>query len=84
MTPTPTELRLQQVVSQKLKIDPSEVPLDRGLMEDLGLDSLDVVEVILEIEQHFQPVAIWGQSSAEELTTLREVASYIDNELARQ
>ncbi len=77
---TPTEQKLQAIVAPKLKLLPEQVPLDQSLVEDLSLDSFDIMEVILEIEETFAPVSI-ADKSAEELMTLRDVAHYIDSEL---
>ena len=79
--PTPTELKLQRIVAAKLKIEPERVPLDRSLTDDLGLDSFDVMGVILEIEEAFAP-AVLSDEAAQELKTLREVAAYLDQQLA--
>lgn len=80
---TPTEQKLQSIVATRLKISPEEVPLDKSLIEDMGLDSFDMMAVILEIEETFAPVSI-ADKSAEEMVTLREVACYIDEELKNQ
>ena len=79
---TPTEQKLQAIVAPRLKLPPEQVSLDQSLVEDLSLDSFDVMEVILEIEETFAPVSI-ADKSAEELMTLRDVAQYIDSELGR-
>ena len=79
---TPTEQKLQAIVAPRLKLLPELVPLDQSLVEDLSLDSFDIMEVILEIEETFAPVSI-ADRSAEELMTLRDVAQYIDSELGR-
>jgi acyl carrier protein len=82
MMTTPTEQKLQAIVAPRLKLLPEQVALDQSLVEDLSLDSFDVMEVILEIEETFAPVSI-ADKSAGELMTLREVAHYIDSELGR-
>lgn len=76
---TPTERKLQALVGQKLKISPERVPLDQSLLEGLGLDSLDAMSVILEIEEEFAPVT-FSERAAEDLKTLRDVAAYIDRQ----
>jgi acyl carrier protein len=80
---TPTEQKLQAIVAPKLRIPPEQVPLDKSLLEDLNLDSFDIMTVILEIEEVFAPVTV-ADKSAEEILTLREVAGYIDRELGRK
>ncbi len=79
---TPTQRELQAIVAAKLQVKPEQVPLDESLLEDLGLDSFDVISVVVEIEQRFPPVTL-SDKSAEKLRTLRDVASYIDHELNR-
>jgi acyl carrier protein len=78
--PTPTERKLQTIVAYKLQMAPEKVPLDQSLLEDLGLDSFDLMAVILEVEESFKPVS-FADKSAQDLRTLREVAAYIDHEL---
>ena len=82
MSVTPTEQKLQSIVAAKLQVAPDQVPLDASLMDDLSLDSFDLMSVILEIEEEFAPVTV-SDKSADELRTLREVAAYIDHELSR-
>ncbi|PYV11114.1 MAG: hypothetical protein DMG23_05265 [Acidobacteria bacterium] len=77
---TLTEQKLQAIVGRKLKIGPEGVPLNQSLLEGLGLDSIDAMAVILEIEQEFAPVT-FSERAAEELKTLRDVASYIDRQM---
>ena len=75
------EQKLQAIVAPKLRVAPEQVPLDKSLLEDLNLDSFDLMTVILEIEEAFTPVTI-SDKSAEELLTLRELAAYIDKEMS--
>jgi acyl carrier protein len=75
--PSPTEAKLQEIVAAKLKISPDHVPLDQSLLQDLGLDSFDLVEVVLEIEHRFPFITLMDKS-ADEFQTLRDVAAYID------
>ncbi len=77
---TSTERKLQAIVAPKLRVSPEQVPLDKSLIEDLNLDSFDLMTAILEIEEAFAPVTI-SDKSAEELLTLRDLAAYIDREL---
>lgn len=79
---TSTEQKLQSIAATRLKIPIEEVPLDQSLMDDMGLDSFDMMGIILEIQETFAPVTI-ADKSAEDMVTLREVARYIDDELCK-
>lgn len=78
-----TERKLQAIVAAKLGLTPEQVPLDQSLLDDMGLDSYDVMTVILEIERLFAPLTLSDQSAAE-LKTLRDVAAYIDSQASRK
>ena len=75
--PTPTELKLRAIVAERLKVDPRHISLDRPLLDALGLDSLDVMSVIAQIEEAFAPIVISDRSAAE-LGTLRKLGALID------
>lgn len=74
---TPTERRLQEIAAERLEVRPEQIDLDLNLMDGLGLDSFDLMSIVLEIEEAFAPVEL-SDKSVEELSTLREVAAYID------
>ncbi len=76
---TPTERRLQQIVAARLQLDPAQVPLDQAWRDDLGLDSFDLMSIVLEIEEAFAPASLSDQA-ARDLRTLREVAAYLDSQ----
>ncbi len=79
---TSTERTLQTIVARRLKVAPEEVPLDRSLLEDIGLDSLTLMTTMLDIEDVFAPV-ILSDKSFEELRTLHDIAAYIDSEMTQ-
>jgi len=79
---TLTERELQAIAARRLEVEPSRVDLDARLLGDLGLDSFDLIGVVLEVETAFHPVSL-ADKSADEIKTLRELAAYIDHELAR-
>ena len=43
--------RLQEIMADVLSIDTNEITMDSSFVEDLGCDSLDVVEIIMGIEE---------------------------------
>jgi len=76
------EQTLQNIVSRKLEISPDKVQLDQSLLEDMGLDSFNIMSILVEIEETFPPVSLSHQSF-DNLRTLRDVADYIRQELAK-
>ncbi|EJI6961349.1 acyl carrier protein [Campylobacter jejuni] len=65
------------VVVEQLSIDADAVKMESKIIEDLGADSLDVVELIMALEEKFE-VEI-PDSDAEKLIKIEDVVNYIDN-----
>ena len=75
--PTETERQIRELVATHLKVVPERVPLDSDLLEEMGLDSYDFMDAMLEIEELFPPVSL-SDKSAEDLRTIHDLALYID------
>ena len=67
---------VRDVVVEQLSVAPDAVKLDSKIIEDLGADSLDVVELVMALEEKFE-VEI-PDSDAEKLITINDVVSYIE------
>jgi NADH dehydrogenase (ubiquinone) 1 alpha/beta subcomplex 1, acyl-carrier protein len=67
--------RILVVVKNFDQVDPSKVKADTKFAEDLGLDSLDVVEMVMAIEDEFA-IEIPDQE-ADKITSIEEAVSYI-------
>lgn len=68
---------VKAVVVEQLSIDADAVKMESKIIEDLGADSLDVVELIMALEEKFE-VEI-PDSYAEKLIKIEDVVNYIDN-----
>ncbi|ECO3334796.1 acyl carrier protein [Campylobacter jejuni] len=68
---------IKAVVVEQLSIDADAVKMESKIIEDLGADSLDVVELIMALEEKFE-VEI-PDSDAEKLIKIEDVVNYIDN-----
>jgi acyl carrier protein len=66
------EPRLKQILTNRLGIPPEEIRLEAKLGDDLGMDSLDAVELSIAIERQFD-VAI----SDEQVAKLQTVADIV-------
>jgi acyl carrier protein len=64
------------IIVEKLGVEESEVTLEASFTNDLGADSLDTVELIMEFEKEFN-IAI-PDEQAEKIGTVGEAVSYIE------
>lgn len=71
--------RVKTIIVDKLGVDENEVTLEASFTNDLGADSLDTVELIMEFEKEFS-IAI-PDDQAEKIGTVGEAISYIENNL---
>ena len=72
--------RVSKVIVDRLGVDESEVKLEASFREDLGADSLDVVELVMELEDEFD-MAI-SDEDAEKIATVGDAISYIESKVS--
>ena len=68
---------VRDVVVEQLSVAPDAVKLESKIIEDLGADSLDVVELVMALEEKFEVEIPDGD--AEKLITINDVVTYIEN-----
>ncbi|MCR4941431.1 MAG: acyl carrier protein [Campylobacter sp.] len=68
---------VRDVVVEQLSVEPETVKIDSKIIEDLGADSLDVVELVMALEEKFG-IEI-PDSEAEKLVSISDVVAYIEN-----
>ena len=74
-----TTSRVNAIIVDKLGVDESEVNNEASFTNDLGADSLDTVELIMEFEKEFN-IAI-PDDEAEKIATVGDAITYIDKAL---
>ena len=67
---------LKNILEAQLDIDPSEITESTSIMEDLGADSLDIVELMMTVEEEFD-ITI-EDSDAQLFKTVGDVVNYIE------
>ena len=72
--------RVRSILAEQLDIDEDTITLESLIIEDLGADSLDIVELIMGIEEEFD-IEI-PDEDAEKLTTVGEAMEYVKTKLA--
>ncbi|KFZ40575.1 MULTISPECIES: acyl carrier protein [Thermoactinomyces] len=68
--------RVKKIIVENLSVEPSEVTLEANIKEDLGADSLDVVDLIMELEDEFDMEI--SDEEAEKIATVGDVVEYIE------
>ena len=74
------EDKVKKIVSEQLGVDEAEVKPEASLSDDLGADSLDVVELVMALEEEFECEI--ADEDAEKITTVGGITSYISEKLA--
>jgi acyl carrier protein len=71
--------KVKAIIVDKLGVDENEVTPEASFTNDLGADSLDTVELIMEFEKEFD-IAI-PDDQAEKIGTVGEAIAYIENNI---
>ena len=69
--------KVKAIVVEQLGVDEAEVTIDSTFIDDLGADSLDIVELIMAFEEEFN-VEI-PDDVAEKIKTVKDSVGYIDS-----
>lgn len=71
--------KVKEIIVEKLGVEESEVTLEASFTNDLGADSLDTVELIMEFEKEFN-ISI-PDEQAESITTVGEAVEYLSQQV---
>jgi len=69
------EQRVIEIIVEQLKVDREEVTLEASFIDDLGADSLDLVELIMAMEEEFGLEI--SDEEAEKIQTVQDAVNYI-------
>ena len=67
---------VRDALAKQFEIDPETITMDTSLVDDLGADSLDVVELIMSLEDLFG-ISITDEDAAQ-LDTVRKIVDYLE------
>ncbi|MDD6059922.1 MAG: acyl carrier protein [Ruminococcus sp.] len=68
--------KLKGIIAEQLGVDEDEVTAEANIQDDLGADSLDIVDLITTIEDEFD-LSI-PDEAVEEIKTVGDIANYIE------
>lgn len=69
--------QIKELLAKQLKIDLNTIEDDSNILDDLGADSLDVVEMLMTLESEFGLIV--PDEDVMSLKTVRSVAEYIES-----
>ena len=76
MTPAPVDIRVKAIITKLLGVKEQDVSPEKSFTDDLGADSLDVVELMLEMENEFRLDI--PEEEAEKIRTVGDAVTYIN------
>ncbi len=71
--------KVKSIIVEQLGVDESEVTMEASFIEDLGADSLDIVELVMALEEEFDLTI--PDEDAEKIRTVGEAVRYIQEHL---
>ena len=75
------EQKVKDIIVEQLSVNAEQVTPEAKFIEDLGADSLDIVELVMEFEEEFGVEV--PDSDAEKLLTVGDVVKYIEDKQSK-
>ena len=69
--------RLQKILAEQFEIDEDDITLNSDIVDDLGADSLDLVDLLMSIEDEFEIEV--PDEAIEEIKTVDDAVKYIED-----
>ena len=81
MSEKPIEQKVKDIIVEQLSVNAEQVTTEAKFIEDLGADSLDIVELVMAFEEEFGVEV--PDSDAEKLLTVGDVVKYIEDKQSK-
>ncbi len=69
------EKKIKQIIAEQLGLGEDEVRLEASLVDDLGADSLDIVELVMAMEEEYEMEI--PDEDAEKIVTVKDIIDYV-------
>lgn len=76
-----TQDKIRSIIASKLSIDENEITPEKSLVNDLGADSLDVVELSMDLEREFN--LKFEDSDTEKIQTVADLYALIEEHISK-
>ena len=71
--------KVQKILAEQLELDADEITMDSSLVEDLGIDSLDFVDIVMSLEDEFDTEV--PEEDMAGIKTVGDIVKYIEDKI---
>jgi acyl carrier protein len=75
------EQRVKKIVAEQLGVNEAEIKTESSFVDDLGADSLDMVELVMALEDEFETEI--PDEEAEKITTVQQAIDYVSSHIKK-
>lgn len=71
--------KIKEILAQQLDVDANSITLDDSIVDDLGADSLDAIDIVMSIEDDFKIEV--PDEIVEKMEVVADIVNYVENNI---